>query len=498
MGCKVLPFQKLELLDLKKRETVSDIVDGMSKCSFGARSLGDTTAKLQHIVEHNSTSSRPRPSGVIVYEGRPDGELGVLLRGFAEKNGFALMDAQAYDHAPQANNLVIVGRFSPRNEEKLFAGGKHNTIFINEEGIAAPGQVRDGYFPNVIFSDPAYILPIIDVALEERLRGKRTAVSELFETMPRYGNQAELVPLGAKNVLRMVEDPTYTLFFTMSGAMTIAQMSLVLTDMIEQGMIRSLTTTGAAMAHGLVAGSGLSHYKHDPSVPDSVLTKNLLNRVTDTLEPETNFDHIDHILHEVLKNVDVKSLSPSQFHERVGRYLAHHHPNEPGILRAAYQQGVPVFVPAFYDSELGNDITTHNLIESLRHKSQIRFDLERDNWRLIDMVQDANRIGIFTVGGGVPRNWTQNVAPLMEIINSRAKESGYKFRLKEKQFSSGVRISPDAMYHGHLSGCTYGEGMTWRKFDPNGTFVEIKGDATVTWPFITKYVMEQRGRSRAA
>jgi deoxyhypusine synthase len=487
MGCKDISFEKLELLDLKKRHSVAEIVEGLSGCSFGARQLGDTTARIQHIIEHNASSSSSRPSGRIVYDGTPDGALAGLLGRFADKNGFGLMNAAAYESAPQANNLVVVGRFSPRNEKKLFIGGKHNTIFINEEGMAAPEQIRDGYFPNVIFSDPAYILPIIDATLDERLRGKKTTVSELFAEMPAYGGQAALVTLGAKNVLRMVEDPTYTLFFTMSGAMTIAQMSLVLTDMIEQGMIQSLTTTGAAMAHGLVAGSGLSHYKHDPSIPDSVLTKKLLNRVTDTLEPETNFDHIDHILHAVLADVKVKSLSPSQFHERVGKYLAKYHPNEPGILRAAYQQGVPVFVPAFYDSELGNDITTHNKYEALQHKRKIHFDLERDNWRLVNMVQDAHRIGIFTVGGGVPRNWTQNVAPLIEIINNRT-----DLGLKEKQFSSGVRIAPDAMYHGHLSGCTYGEGMTWRKFDPNGVFIEIKNDATVTWPFITKYVMEQR------
>jgi deoxyhypusine synthase len=95
--------------------------------------------------------------------------------------------------------------------------------------------------------------------------------------------------------------------------------------------------------------------------------------------------------------------------------------------------------------------------------------------------------GLFTVGGGVPRNWTQNVAPLIEIINGRT-NMGYT----ERTFSTGIRIDPASMVHGHLSGCTYDEGKTWRKMDPKGAFVEIKTDATITWPFIAKYALDNQ------
>jgi deoxyhypusine synthase len=97
------------------------------------------------------------------------------------------------------------------------------------------------------------------------------------------------------------------------------------------------------------------------------------------------------------------------------------------------------------------------------------------------------RAGIFSIGGGVPRNNTQNVAPLIEIANERL-----GLEMPTRMFSYGVRISPDAMHYGHLSGCTYSENGSWRKMDlENGRFAEIRADATQVWPFIVRYVMDR-------
>jgi len=101
------------------------------------------------------------------------------------------------------------------------------------------------------------------------------------------------------------------------------------------------------------------------------------------------------------------------------------------------------------------------------------------------MVTEAKRFGIFTIGGGVPRNNTQNVAPLIEIINERLGAS-----LPQRRFSYGIRICPDRPYYGHLSGCTYSENESWRKATKNGVYAEIQTDATQVWPFLAKHLME--------
>jgi len=142
-------------------------------------------------------------------------------------------------------------------------------------------------------------------------------------------------------------------------------------------------------------------------------------------------------------------------------------------------------VPAFVDSELGNDIYIHNLKRKRRGQNPILMDLEQDSRELIRIVTEAKRFGIFTIGGGVPRNNVQNVAPLIEIINERLGAS-----LPPRRFTYGIRICPDRPHFGHLSGCTYSENESWRKAVKNGVYAEIQADATQVWPFLVKYVME--------
>lgn len=60
-----------------------------------------------------------------------------------------------------------------------------------------------------------------------------------------------------------------------------------------------------------------------------------------------------------------------------------------------------------------------------------------------------------------------------------------------RKFSYGCRIAPDKLWYGHLSGCTYHENMSWRKMDPRGHFAEIHGDATMTLPFLVRYLMDR-------
>ena len=144
-----------------------------------------------------------------------------------------------------------------------------------------------------------------------------------------------------------------------------------------------------------------------------------------------------------------------------------------------------MFVPAFVDSELGNDLYIHNIKRKRRGKKPILMDLESDSKKLVELVTKAERFGIFTIGGGVPRNNVQNVAPLIEIINERLGAS-----LPPRRFIYGVRICPDRPHFGHLSGCTYSENESWRKAVKNGIYAEIQADATQVWPFLTKYLME--------
>jgi deoxyhypusine synthase len=263
-------------------------------------------------------------------------------------------------------------------------------------------------------------------------------------------------------------------------------MDLVICDMIESGLIHAISSTGALMSHGLVSSIGLKHYKYNPKYNDTELARRKLNRVTDTLEPETNLDTVEEVIGAVIETIDGKeALSPTALNRLIGKHLAKNFPNERGILKSAYLHRVPVFVPAFVDSELGNDIYIHNIKRQRRGKKPIVIDLERDSRELIELVTRAKRFGIFTIGGGVPRNNVQNVAPLIEIINERLDA-----KLPPRRFMYGVRICPDRPHFGHLSGCTYSENESWRKAVKNGVYAEMQADATQVWPFLVRYVMD--------
>ena len=479
-----LEFEELRSLDLRACATVGDIIDAMRFCAFGARMLGEVSHTILEMV---TAKSKP----TIVYSGLPDSPLGSLLKKFVEKGWcrkLILPSAYAREKT-HGETVIVVGPFSERNAEAIYRQPARS-VFINPFDMARPGQIRDGYFPDAIFADPRYIMPLIDAALEEWVEGKRRSTISLLRSLGRYGGLAAQVARGAKALEAMVRDQDCARFLTISGAMTVGKMDLVICDMIELGMIHAISSTGALMAHGLVSSIGLKHYKYNPRYDDTELARRKLNRVTDTLEPETNLDTVEKIIGEVIDNLDGKqTLSPTALNRLIGKYLAEHYPNERGILKSAYLKKVPVFVPAFVDSELGNDIYIHNIKRRRRGKKPILMDLERDSKELIKRVAGAKKFGIFSIGGGVPRNNVQNVAPLIEIINERLGPT-----YPNRRFSYGVRICPDKPHFGHLSGCTYSENESWRKADKNGIYAEMLADATQVWPFLIKYLMEKRGQ----
>ncbi|MEM7052586.1 MAG: deoxyhypusine synthase family protein [Acidobacteriota bacterium] len=307
----------------------------------------------------------------------------------------------------------------------------------------------------------------------------------------------------AFGVLRaMVEDPDCTIVVTLSGAMTIAKMGRVLCTMIDHGMADLIVSTGALMAHGLSEAIGGVHYKHDPTHSDEQLYEWGYNRVYDTLEMEANLSQAERLIADVLADWDpAESLSSHALHRAMGRRLADHD-LLPSVLGNAYRAGVPVYVPAFTDSELGLDVATHALRSSYRPGAEQDLDAFFSQappafnpfLDLLDFtrrISQAKRLGIFTIGGGVPRNWAQQIAPFLDILNLRL---GSEMPLPRYRYA--VRICPEPVHWGGLSGCTYSEGVSWGKFlspEEGGQFSEVHCDATIGWPLLVRAVLESQG-----
>ncbi|MEE8580651.1 MAG: deoxyhypusine synthase family protein [Myxococcota bacterium] len=287
----------------------------------------------------------------------------------------------------------------------------------------------------------------------------------------------------------MVSDPDCFRVVTVSGAMTIAKQGLLLCEMIDQGWVQALVTTGALMTHGLVEGAGKLHFKHRPEMRDEELYTRGYNRVYDTIELEKNLDDTERTLQGALDDLpDDTLLSSRLILHKLGAYLAKHAP-ERAILKSAFERKVPVYVPAFTDSELGLDLAIYSHTRARQGRSRVRFDPFLDLDDFADRIRAHETLGIFTIGGGVPRNWAQQVGPYLEILRARL---GVDEPVRRYKYA--VRICPEPEHWGGLSGCSYSEGVSWGKFVPEsegGRFAEVYADATIAWPILLRAVLER-------
>ena len=319
-----------------------------------------------------------------------------------------------------------------------------------------------------------------------------TSVSELVEAMGRCSFGARSVGEAAHVIQTMVEDDDCFKVLTLSGAMTPAKMGLVICDMIDLGMVDAVVSTGAIMAHGMVESTGLTHFKYKSSMNDLELYHKGYNRIYDTIELEKSLDDMEVIFRNVVEDVSdrYESLSSFELNWLIGEHLAKiTSEDQRGILKSAYLRKVPVYVPSFTDSELGLDFGVYLRRMKLQKKKAVRFDAFADLEDYTQRVLDSKKLGILTIGGGVPRNWAQQVGPYLDIINKRV-GSGGGF----KRFDYAVRICPEPVHWGGLSGCTYSEGVSWGKIRPRsegGMYVEVMSDATIAWPMIIRAVMER-------
>jgi deoxyhypusine synthase len=300
--------------------------------------------------------------------------------------------------------------------------------------------------------------------------------------------------------LAMIRDSECKVVLTLSGAMTIAKMGKVISTMIDRGMVQAIVSTGALMAHGLSEAVGMVHYRYDPAVSDEELFEKGYNRVYDTLEMEANLNYVEEFSSRAMDTLGgEKDLSSETICRALGKILAED-PQGAGVLRSAYRSNVPVYVPAFTDSELGLDLSTWAMKRGQRggiknamdlFSSTPRFNPYLDLNSYARFALGAKRLGIFTIGGGVPRNWAQEVGPYIDIANHRL-----GIDLKPPRFHYAVRICPEPTHWGGLSGCTYSEGVSWGKFVPQsegGRFAEVFADATTVWPLLIKGILEELG-----
>jgi deoxyhypusine synthase len=368
------------------------------------------------------------------------------------------------------------------------AGHCGESDFVSIRGEAMAKQPKKPLTGRVLH-DPVKdkLRPIFPLDLS-----KCRTINELVRAMGDTAFTGRQIGDAADVLEAMARDKDCFVAMTLSGALTVGKMGLIFCDLIDSGIVKAIVSTGALMAHGLVEATGRSHFRYDENkMNDNELFRAGYNRVYDSLEPETNLDYVESVMEKILDSWDASEVVCSwKVHQRIGEYLHKTMPGR-GILKSAYEKNVPVFVPAFTDSELGIDFALHKMLRLKDQRPLLRFDPFEDFEKFASTMLATKKMGVFTVGGGVPRNWTQQFGVYAELLARR----GYK-DVPLKRYSYGVRICPEPVHWGGLSGSTYTEAVSWGKFVPpeeGGLLAEVFDDATVALPLIVGAVLDRVG-----
>src|SRR5581483_2015854 len=165
-------------------------------------------------------------------------------------------------------------------------------------GQQQPGEGKDRHLHNPI-EDRLIPLEPLDLSKVRSIDGLVRAMAKTAFTGRQLGEAADVLEA-------MALDEDAFIVMTLAGAMTVAKQGLIITELIDRGIVNAIVSTGALMAHGLVEATGRAHFRYNPEVTDEELYEQGYNRVYDTLEPETNLDDVEHVMFDILGKWDEK------------------------------------------------------------------------------------------------------------------------------------------------------------------------------------------------
>jgi deoxyhypusine synthase len=286
-----------------------------------------------------------------------------------------------------------------------------------------------------------------------------------------------------------------TVFVGLAGAMVPTGMRRIVADLIRDGHVDALVTTGANLTHDSIEAIGGKHH-HGEVTPDGKterehderLRDEGVDRIYNVYLPQEHFALFEsHLREEVFPPLEAEceaeegdgarghAVSIRRFTEKLGRANAEVNDREnieegPGIAAAAFEHDVPVYCPAVQDSVLGIQAWMYG------QTSAFALDALADMDDITDQAFDADEAGALLVGGGVPKNYTLQtmlVAP--------------------DAYDYAVQLTMDPPQTGGLSGATLDEARSWGKLEKAARNASVYADATITFPLLVAAARERVG-----
>ena len=320
------------------------------------------------------------------------------------------------------------------------------------------------------------------------------AISEFIRHHYRHFNSAALVD--AADAYAGLVDEGGAMLVTLAGAMSTAELGLSLAEMIRRGKVHAICCTGANLEEDLFNLVAHEHYLRIPEYRDLTasqeesLAAQGLNRVTDTCIPEE----------EAMRRVAGIVLREWRAADRAGRRLLPHEflyralrsgaftadsqidPSESWLV-AACEADLPLFVPGWEDSTLGNMYAAHCIDGTVKHTGTVRSGIEYmiDFVKWYEAVSRDAPVGFFQIGGGIAGDFPICAVPLLE------QDLG---RQDVRKWGYFCQISDSTTSYGSYSGAVPNEKITWGKLSADTPRFVIESDATIVAPLIFARVLD--------
>jgi len=323
------------------------------------------------------------------------------------------------------------------------------------------------------------------------------SVNQLLTEMAKTAYQGRKLGEAVDVWEKMVNEKDLTIAMGFAGSMSTAGQWTIVNWLMENRFIDVLVSTGANVSEDIVDAMGFGYYQGSHMVNDEQLLKDDVNRYYDVFGKETDYRKMEELVTDFIMTLKTDyPYSSAEFFHELGKFLSEK--KIPAISAKAYENGVPIFSPAFLDSAYGETIL---MAKNKGHK--IIVDSAKEFEQFVSIGTKTKDVGVIYIGGGVPKDLIQliaiSVSPMTEDKGVSGRDGHLRKGLQEYYYPHkyAIQITTDAPQWGGLSGCTFEEAISWGKINsqPN-TRAVVYSDATIALPLITHALCERVPKKR--
>lgn len=316
-------------------------------------------------------------------------------------------------------------------------------------------------------------------------------VRGLVEDMGRMAFSARDLARAAEIYDRMLADKDCAVILCLAGSLVSAGLKKVFADLVRCQMVDAIVSTGANIVdQDFFEALGFRHYAAEErlkaGLDDGELRELGIDRIYDTLIDEEELRVCDDATRQIADDLEPRAYSSREFIRAMGEYLERKGltPRD-SIVYESYKRDVPIFCPAFSDCSAGFGLVAHQAARGEEPKTAI--DSAKDFLELTRIKTAARESGLLMIGGGVPKNFAQDVVVAADVLGDAVPMHKY-----------AIQVTVADVRDGALSGSTLKEASSWGKVD---TAYEqmVYSEATLAVPLICGYAYHKGSwRSRTA